>query len=164
MRVRSEQKVPQYDEVRVEPFDTPLHWESVNGYHLTLLFDVPSKLRCDVLVHASNDAGGSRVSTEQSVFCHCSVSPPDYRGCSSALHCLVKQLGRRCIQSAVSCGLNFIFSGIEQTYIVELSLVDIIFELLDQCLELLSCEIVNIWLGIWKTGTMGYFAETYSWL
>ena len=69
MRVGTQKEVSEDLKVRVQPFDAPLHWETIDRDHHALVFRESSILGGDVLIDTSYDASTAHVAAEDCFLC-----------------------------------------------------------------------------------------------
>ena len=79
LRVRAQQEITQYLEVRIESFNAPLHGECVNGDHHALILGQACILGCDVLIDASDDACRAHITAKNGFLGCASVLAPHDR-------------------------------------------------------------------------------------
>ena len=160
--VGAKKKVAQDLEVRIQAFDTPLHWECINGDHHALIFGETAHLGSDVLVDSSDNTGAPGVATESGLFGRACVTPPHYGAGPASLESFLKHIRCALIQHAVA-----------SAHLVKRSRGDGLFKGTNNTPDLFPREVVNVWCSVCnkenklntqldKRLIMNSFLNTYS--
>lgn len=137
LRVCAKKEVAQDLEIRVEAFNAPLHWESVNCDHHALILGQTSILGSDILVDPSNDAGCSHVTTQDGIFSSACVSSTHDRGRPTPLKSLIKHVCSALVENAAAT-----------RSLIKVSTRNFLLEISDDFFQFIPSEVVDVWSGI----------------